>query len=119
MERIPDKKIAKLCVKYLGWDEPVSEVDMGLARELFNAQLEADQKVMEQRELMIEGYVELAKLAIVREIFEEIDNLIIGVEGCTFEERLDGDKGCIVLDMNENQWQALKQRILKKYGGEE
>ena len=49
----------------------------------------------------------------IRKIFEEIDNLIIGIDGCKFEERLDGDKGCIVLDMNENQWQALKERLLK------
>ena len=40
----------------------------------------------------------------IKEAVEFINNLIIGIEGCEFEERLDGDKGCIVLDMNENQW---------------
>jgi len=40
----------------------------------------------------------------IREVVEFINNRIIGVAGCTFEERLDGDKGCIELDMNENQW---------------
>jgi len=38
-------------------------------------------------------------------VVESINDLIIGIEGCKFEERLDGDKGCIVLDMNESQWQ--------------
>ena len=42
----------------------------------------------------------------IREVVEFISDLIIGIDGCSFEERLDGDKGCIVLDMNENQWQA-------------
>jgi len=45
----------------------------------------------------------------IREVVEWIDGLIIGVDNCKFEERLDGDKGCIVLDMNENQWQAQKK----------
>ena len=44
-----------------------------------------------------------------REVVEFIDNLIIGIEGCKFEERFDGDKGCIVLDMNKNQWKAQKK----------
>ena len=44
-----------------------------------------------------------------REVVKWINNLIIGIEGCKFEERLDGDKGCVVLDMNENQWQAQKK----------
>jgi len=43
---------------------------------------------------------------------EFINNLIIGVQGCEWEERLDGDKGCIMLDMNENQW----QKQLKDWG---
>ena len=47
-----------------------------------------------------------------KEVVEFIDNLIIGIEDCKFEERLDGDKGCIVLDMNENQWRAK----LKEWG---
>ena len=50
----------------------------------------------------------------IEKLFEEIDSLIIGVEGCKFEERLDGDKGCLVLDMNQNQWQALKSRYIKE-----
>ncbi|KKN21710.1 hypothetical protein LCGC14_0922500 [marine sediment metagenome] len=58
-------------------------------------QLEADQKVL-------------------RGIKKELNGLIIGIDNCKFEERLDGDKGCIVLDMNENQWQKFWQ----KYGGE-
>ena len=44
-----------------------------------------------------------------REVVEFINNLIIGIDGCKFEERFDGDKGCIVLDMNENQWQAKQK----------
>ena len=48
----------------------------------------------------------------IKEVVEFINALIIGIEGCKFEERLDGDKGCIVLDMNENQWQAQ----LKEWG---
>ena len=51
----------------------------------------------------------------VKEVVEFINNLIIGIEGCKFEERLDGDKGCIVLDMNENQWQSK----LKEWGCQE
>ncbi len=43
-------------------------------------------------------------------IFKEINNLIIGIDGCKFEERLDGDKGCIVLDMNENQWREFWEK---------
>jgi len=42
----------------------------------------------------------------IKEVVDWIDYLIIGIDGCKFEERLDGDKGCIVLDMNENQWRA-------------
>jgi len=41
-----------------------------------------------------------------KEVVEFVSSLIIGIDGCKFEERLDGDKGCLVLDMNENQWQA-------------
>ena len=48
----------------------------------------------------------------IKKVAEFINDLIIGIEGCKFEERLDGDKGCIVLDMNENQWHAQ----LKKWG---
>jgi hypothetical protein len=44
-----------------------------------------------------------------KEVVEFVDNLIIGVEGCKFEERLDGDKGCIVLDMNDNRWKAKRK----------
>ena len=47
-------------------------------------------------------------------LIEEIDRLIIGIDGCEFEERLDGDKGCIVLDMNQNQWEALKVKATQK-----
>ena len=51
----------------------------------------------------------------IEALIEEIDNLIIGVDGCEFEKRLDGDKGCLVLDMNQNQWDEF--RATKK-GGE-
>ena len=49
---------------------------------------------------------------VVKDIFEELSDLIIGIEGCKFEERLDGDKGCIVLDMNENQWKVFWEEKL-------
>uniref|UniRef100_A0A6M3Y4C6 Uncharacterized protein n=1 Tax=viral metagenome TaxID=1070528 RepID=A0A6M3Y4C6_9ZZZZ len=52
-------------------------------------------------------FLENVRKTIIEEIFNELNELIIGIEGCKFEERLDGDKGCIVLDMNENQWQAF------------
>ena len=55
--------------------------------------------------LLHEGEVYKAR----KEVVEFIDDLIIGIDGCKFGERLDGDKGCIVLDMNENQWQAQKK----------
>ena len=55
---------------------------------------------------------EEGKQAGIKEVVEFINNLIIGIDGCRFEERLDGDKGCIVLDMNENQWQSK----LKSWG---
>ncbi len=48
-----------------------------------------------------------------RILIEKIDNLIIGVDGCDFGERLDGDKGCLVLDMNQNQWNKFKATHLK------
>ena len=48
------------------------------------------------------------------EIKRELDGLIIGINGCEFEERLDGDKGCIVLDMNENQYQDFWSKILRR-----
>jgi len=54
----------------------------------------------------------LGRQAGIKEVAEFINDLIIRIEGCTFEERLDGDKGCIVLDMNENQWHAK----LKEWG---
>jgi len=66
----------------------------------------------EIRELRIEvGSIafEKGKKAGRSEVVEWINKLIIGIEGCKFEERLDGDKGCIVLDMNENQWEAQKK----------
>ncbi len=55
--------------------------------------------------------VEVSKelcLARIGALIEEIEDLIIGVDGCKFEERLDGDKGCLVLDMNQNQWDEFK-----------
>ena len=67
-----------------------------------------------QTELMVETINKIvAKTArIVRaEIKEYFENLIIGVEGCEFEERLDGDKGCLVLDMNQNQWDEYWQSL--------
>lgn len=54
--------------------------------------------------------VEASKKAGRREVVEFVDDLIIGIDNCKFEERLDGDKGCIVLDLNENQWQAQKKK---------
>lgn len=50
---------------------------------------------------------------VAEEIFGEIDDLIIGIDNCVFDERLDGDKGCIVLDMNENQYKTLKEKYIK------
>ena len=57
----------------------------------------------------LENDFEGGKQVGIREVVEFIDNLIIGIEGCKFEERFDGDKGCIILDMNENQWQSQKK----------
>ena len=65
-------------------------------------------------ERALQGIIENAHKAGIGKVAEFIDDLIIGVEGCEFEERLDGDKGCIVLDMNENQWQSK----LKEWGYE-
>ena len=45
----------------------------------------------------------------IEEAAEFISMLIIGVEGVEFEERFDGDKGCLLLDMNENQWKAKQK----------
>ncbi len=45
----------------------------------------------------------------IKEVVEFISGLIIGIDNCKFEERLDGDKGCIVLDMNENQWREKQK----------
>ena len=58
----------------------------------------------------LRGYAqaEQSQTARIEALIEEIENLIIGVEGCEFEERLDGDKGCLVLDMNRNQWDEFK-----------
>ena len=56
--------------------------------------------------------LENARRAGIKEVVEFINSLIIGIEGCKFEERLDGNKGCILLDMNESQWQAK----LKEWG---
>ncbi len=53
--------------------------------------------------------IEAAKRKGRQEVAGFIDNLIIGVDGCKFEQRLDGDKGCLVLDMNDNQWQDQKK----------
>ena len=50
----------------------------------------------------------------IEALIEEIANLIIGVEGCEFEERLIGDKGCLVLDMNQNQWDDFKAKYTSK-----
>jgi len=64
------------------------------------------------------SYREIANLMLesrkagIKEVVGFINKLIIGIDGCKFEERLDGDKGCIVLDMNENQWQSK----LKEWG---
>ena len=62
-----------------------------------------DRLIKAQRDLTASIYQQK-----IEALIEEIDNLIIGVDGCEFEERLNGDKGCIVLDMNRNQWEALK-----------
>ena len=59
-------------------------------------------------------YIVMRESRARREVVEFINDLITGIEGCKFEERLDGDKGCIVLDMNENQWQAkLKEWVIE------
>ena len=47
---------------------------------------------------------------IAEEIKRELEELIIGIEGCKFEERFDDDKGCIVLDTNMNQWREFWER---------
>jgi len=44
---------------------------------------------------------------VVEAIYNELTALIIGVNGCDFDQRLDDDKGCIVLDMNMNQWRKF------------
>ena len=59
-----------------------------------------------------EAQAEISFKAGTRKVAEFVNNLIIGVDNCKFEERLNGDKGCIVLDINENQWQAK----LKEWG---
>jgi len=41
---LTDEAIKELCVRYLGWDEPVSDKDLALAKPLFEAHL---QKVKE------------------------------------------------------------------------
>lgn len=57
---------------------------------------------------------EAGKQAGIREVVGFINDLIFAIEGCEFEERLDGDKGYICLDMNENQWKAkLKEWKIK------
>jgi len=73
--------------------------------------------LLEQREagrreaiLEMEKQVADAYKGGISEVVEFINDLIIGIDGCKFEERLDGDKGCIVLDMNENQWQDFKRK---------
>ena len=50
----------------------------------------------------------------IEEIFREIEGFIIGVDGCKFEERLDEDKGCLVLDMNQNQFNEMKSRFMEE-----
>jgi len=57
--------------------------------------------------------LEAAEKKRMEETLVEIESLFIGVDGCEFEERLDGDKGCLVLDMNQNQWDEFKSRILE------
>lgn len=37
---ISNKEIARLCIKYLAWDEPVSKRDIELVKPLFQAQAE-------------------------------------------------------------------------------
>ncbi len=44
LKRISDDRIARLCIKQLAWDRPVSEKDMERVKVLFDTQLEASQK---------------------------------------------------------------------------
>ena len=37
---LTDEAIKELCVRYLGWDEPVSDKDLALAKPLFEFQLQ-------------------------------------------------------------------------------
>ena len=45
---ISDEEIEKLCVKYLAWDEPVSDRDLNLVKLLFEAQRDDDQELKDQ-----------------------------------------------------------------------
>ncbi len=64
------------------------------------------------RQAIANKQAEISFKAGIKEVGDFINNLIIGIEGCKFEGRLDGDKGCIVLDINENQWHIK----LKEWG---
>jgi hypothetical protein len=66
MKRISPEEIARLCVKYLAWDEPVSQRDIDLAKPLFDTQLascekecKADQK--EERQTLGKWIAQLNK----------------------------------------------------------
>jgi len=54
--------------------------------------------------LYTQAYLDNRLRVQAEEIKKELEGLIIGMDNCEFEERMDGDKGCIVLDMNMNQW---------------
>ena len=66
--------------------------------------------VRAKRIAQAQAQAEVSFKAGVKEVADFISRLIIGIEGCEFEERFDGDKGSIVVDMNENQWhEQLKE----------
>ncbi|KKN62163.1 hypothetical protein LCGC14_0514420 [marine sediment metagenome] len=96
----------------IGYDQALKDIERLIKQaraEGFKAGQEEEAKGGHNTISFLEG-----RKAGMKEVAEFIDDLIIGVEGCEFEERLDGDKGCIVLDMNENQWQAKKKEWGKR-----
>ena len=80
--------------------------DVKTAKRLNDGWERAFEKALDEKDAQCQAKIEA--------LIEEIENLIIGVEGCEFEERLIGDKGCLVLDMNQNQWDDFKAKYTSK-----
>lgn len=96
LKRISDKEIEAIIPRYAylkTMRDKIHFTDGILAG--VNAQLEKSQKEHD---------------AIVREIFREIDDFIIGTTA-SFEKRM--TEGCVVLDVNLPQWQAHRERYMK------